>query len=218
MDKREFVNHIKDILELDDFKAVGVGAGSVSLVREKEEIIISYNKYLGEFILPPAIGCRKCFDEVENILEKYFVKQGLGYGRNTIHHSSRREEDLDKRTIVNSEDFNKILPELHAMIYDDILPFFEKYQTLENVHNQLNTFGNDFGLVNKLLSNPQPIRRIIINKLCGDGDWKEKALAVQASFDEASKSGQYKEMYSSYAQIVEELIEELEAMPSTHPA
>lgn len=213
MNKREFVKNIKELLKLDSFNAIGLGAGAVSFVRDNEVIIISYNKYPGEFLLSPAIGCRKCFNEVEDILEKYFIRYKINYGRNTIHHSSRREEDLDKRTVANPQDFIKILPELRAMVYEDILPFFEKYKSLNDIYQQLEEFGNDFGQINKLLFNPQPIRRIIINKLCGDGDWKEKAIAVRASFVEASKTGQYMEMYSSYAQIIAALIEELDEMP-----
>lgn len=211
MDKREFVNHIKNILELDDFKAVGVGAGSVSLVREREEIIISYNKYPGEFILPPAIGCRKCFDEVENILEKYFVKQGLGYGRNTIHHSSRREEDLDKRTIVNLEDFSKILPELHAMVYEDILPFFEKYKTIKDVHKELTTYGNDFDKINRFLFTPQPIRRMIIKRLFSDSDWDEFAMNLTDSIVARSKQDPNSQI-AVYAKFLPDLYEELKGM------
>lgn len=211
MDKREFVNHIKNILELDDFKAVGVGAGSVSLVREREEIIISYNKYPGEFILPPAIGCRKCFDEVENILEKYFVKQGLGYGRNTIHHSSRREEDLDKRTIVNLEDFSKILPELHAMVYEDILPFFEKYKTIKDVHKELTTYGNDFDKINRFLFTPQPIRRMIIKCLFNDSDWDEYAQNLTNHILTKVQRDPGPE-YEMYAKILPDLYEELKGL------
>ena len=47
MDKRDFARSIKEYLGLNDFKVVGVNGGAVSLVRENEEIQISYRKYPG---------------------------------------------------------------------------------------------------------------------------------------------------------------------------
>ncbi len=209
MDKREFVKSIKEYLELEDFKAIGVGAGAVSLIRDVEEIIISYLKYPGVYRFRESIGCRKCFNEVEDILEKYFALHSLNYGRNTIYISSRRYEELSRIDIAKPEDIKKVLPQLKTMVYEDILPFFDRYDTLTSVYEQLVEYENDFSRINKFLFAPQPIRRIIINKLCEDPNWEEYAKSVYDSFKEASKSGQNQQMYESYAKVVEGIIEEL---------
>ena len=211
MDKREFVRHIKELLELDSFKAIGVGAGSVSLVRYNEEIIISYNKYPGEYMLPPGLSGYKTFPEVESIIAKYFRKYNIGLSGYTIYHQSRREEDLDKRTIVNLEDFSKILPELHAMVYEDILPFFEKYKTIKDVHKELTTYGNDFDKINRFLFTPQPIRRMIIKRLFSDSDWDEFAMNLTDSIVARSKQDPNSQI-AVYAKFLPDLYEELKGM------
>ncbi len=208
------IRAIKTQLQLSDFKAVGVGAGAVSLFRGNEEaqeqIIISYNKYPGEYRLGPTIAGWKSFSAVEDVVEKYFRQHNIGYNGVTIHCVSRRDEQMFDTSVTKAEDVLRILPSLEKMVYEDILQFFEKYEHLESVYNQTREYNNDFSKINKLLYPPQPIRRIIINRLSGDPMWKEYARSVYEAFKGAA-SGQHEKMYTSYAKVVSELIDELES-------
>ena len=212
MNKREFVRHIKEILELDNFKAVGFGAGSVSLIRGEEVIIIPYNKYPDQFILPPAITGRKCFAEVEDILEKHFTRHNINYVRNTIHNNSRRVEDLKIRTIEEVNDFSKILPELKNMVYEDILPFFEKHQTLEQVHNTINQLK--ISELSKFIFSPIHPRIMVIKRLINIGDW-ENYCEESIEIHKEQSQGKYKAVFEPIYRFLPELFEELKQID--HP-
>lgn len=206
MNKRQFVKHIKELLALDDFKAVGVGAGAVSIVRGNEEIILSYNKYPGQFILPPSLSAWKCFPSVEDILEKYFISNKVNYRRNTIHINSRRVEDLKIRTIETLEDFDGIIPELRKMVYDDILPFFEGNQTLEDVHSRVVKLEVD-ELANFIINPPHP-RIMVIKRLVNACDWESYCIETIEMYKEQSE-GKYKAVFEPIYRFLPDLYQEL---------
>lgn len=209
MNKKKFVKQIKELLALDDFKAVAVGAGAVSIVRGNEEIIISYNKYPGQFILPPSLTAWKCFPSVEDVLEKYFISNRVNYRRNTIHTNSRRVEDLKMRTIETPEDFNRILPELRKMVYDDILPFFERNQTLEDVHSQIGKLEVD-ALANFIINPPHP-RIMVIKRLVNAWDWENYCVETTEMYKEQSE-GKYKAVFEPIYRFLPDLYEELKQL------
>ncbi len=208
MDKRDFARSIKEYLGLNDFKVVGVNGGAISLVRENEEIQISYRKYPGIYVFRDTNLCFKTFNEVENILKKYYKKYKIELQNYTIYHSSRRFEKIGEIDIASPEDIEKVLPMLRTMVYEDILPFFERYNSLVEVHKQLTSFGNDFDQINKFLFQPQPIRRMIIKRLFNDSDWNEYAqnltnhILIKVKQDPAPE-------YELYAKILPDLYEEL---------
>ncbi|NRA49707.1 MAG: hypothetical protein HRU12_11295 [Phaeodactylibacter sp.] len=209
MNKRQFVKHIKELLALDDFKAVGVGAGAVSIVRGNEEIIISYDKHPGQFILPPSLSAWKCFPSVEDILEKYFISNNVNYRRNTIHINSRRVEDLKIRTIETLEDFDGIIPELRKMVYDDILPFFEGNQTLEDVHSRVVKLEVD-ELANFIINPPHP-RIMVIKRLVNACDWESYCIETIEMYKEQSE-GKYKAVFEPIYRFLPDLYKELKQL------
>lgn len=213
MDKREFARSIKEYLGLNDFKAVGVGAGSISFTRNNEEIGLGYLKFPGVYLFPAAFIGYKKFDEVENILGRYYRKHGIGLQNYTIFSTSRRFENITEIDIAKPTDIEKVLPQLRTMIYDDILPFFETYKTIEDVHKELTTYGNDFDKINRFLFTPQPIRRMIIKRLFSDSDWDEFAMNLTNSIVTRSKQEPNSQI-AVYAQFLPTLYEELKEM---HP-
>jgi len=206
VNKREFVKHIKELLELNDFKSVGVGAGSVSLVKGDEEIIISYNKYPDQFVLPPAFTGRKCFPQVEDILEKYFTSHEINYGRNTIYYNSRRVEDLQIRTIEDVKDFSKILPDLNEMVYSDILPFFEDHGTLELVHDKIDQL--EVSELSKFIVSPVHPRIMVIKRLVNACGWESYCEESIKMYKEQSE-GKYKAVFEPIYRFLPDLFKEL---------
>lgn len=215
MDKKDLVRIIKDKLDLSEFRIIGKGAGSVILYKEndktKEQIIISYRKYPGIFNLRSSITGWKEFKVVERILSKYFIPIDMGENTITIHHNSRKFEEIGDIDIATPEDIEKVLPQLRTMIYDDILPFFETYQTIEDVHKELTTYGNDFDKINRFLFTPQPIRRMIIKRLFSDSDWDEFAMNLTDSIVARSKQDPNSQI-AVYAKFLPDLYEELKGM------
>jgi hypothetical protein len=215
MKKIELVRGIQEYLTLADYKPVGVGASTVSLVRQnpdwKEEIIISYRKYPGFFCLSPAVTGMKSFQEIEGILERYFKEAGINRSLVTIYKSSRRDEKIADIKIAEPTDIEKVLPSLRQMVYKDILPFFDEYRTLQDVYRRVSEFDNDFARINQFLFAPQPIRRIVLNRLCGDPDWQAYGKLVYEGFKKAA-SGPQGKMYEDYIKFLPSLLEELETI------
>ena len=206
MNKREFSKHIKELLQLDDFKAIGVGSGSVSLVRGEEEIIISYSKYPNKFVLPPAITGRKCFSKVEDVLEKYFISHKINYGRNTIFTNSRRIDNLQLRTIEDTKDFSKVTPDLKEMVFTDILPFFKSNRTLELLHDNINQM--EISELSKFIMSPVHPRIMVIKRLLNASDWESYCEDSIEMYKEQSE-GKYKAVFEPILKFLPDLLNEL---------
>lgn len=170
MDKRLFIKTIRELLGIDDFKPNSTGAGGVSLVRNNEEISITYRKYPGIYQIRQNLMGFKSFPQVEDILRKYYKLHNIGLQNDTIYTSSRRIEEITEVDIADPEDIEKILPQLKLMVYEDILPFFEKYDTLEKVNSHINTL--DKADISKFIFHPPIPRMMIIKRLTNSPDFE----------------------------------------------
>lgn len=169
MDKKELINGIKEVLNLNIFKAVSKGAGAVSLVHENKAIIFGYNKYPNIYVLGPSLISYISFPEVEDILEPYYKKYGLGYQPYTIYKSSRRFEHLSSIDLFTPDDIQKVGSELRTMVYEDILPFFEDYKNLSTVIEHMQSLAKEE--VSKFICH-SPVPRIMVLKKNGNTtDW-----------------------------------------------
>ena len=215
MNKKQLVSDVKDYLGLDDYKSNSVGAGSVSLFKEteivKEEIVLSYNKYPGAFRLSPSISGWKTFKEVDKILKKYFLKSGIGYQEHTIHIASRRFENISLFDFEKSADLEKIGKELRLMIQEDILSFFSKYKTLENVHSKIIRLDNSN--LAKFVTNPPHPRIMVIKKLINDSKWETYCEESILMYQEQVK-GKYKAVFEPIYNFLPDLYKELQQMPT----
>ncbi len=213
MNKSEFIRRIKELLELNYFKAVGVGAGAVSLVNEtdkiKEEIIFSYTKIPDGFILPSYISAWKTFYSVNSILKKYFVDNGLGYQDFTIHVESRRFEEISSTSVFEHRDLERIKDSLKALVGEDISPFFSKYKTLEDVHSRIMELETD--ALASFITNPPHPRIMVIKRLVNSNDWEsycEKSIKI---YKEQSK-GKYKAVFEPIYRFLPDLYAELKSL------
>ncbi len=171
MDKRKFINTIKEYLDLTDFKAIAVGAGSVSLVKINTEIMITYLKYPHIFRFRPSIAGYITFPEIENILEPFYKKYNLGYQPYTIYKSSRRFEHLSSIDLYIPADIHKVGSELKTMVYEDILPFFEQYQNISSVLMHMESLAKE-DVSSFICHSPVP-RMMVLKKIGGSTDWIE---------------------------------------------
>ncbi|MEZ4954775.1 MAG: hypothetical protein R2825_14505 [Saprospiraceae bacterium] len=216
MDKRQLIKSIKDNLNLTNFKPVHTGVDAVSLMRDtdlyKEEIVISYRRYPGVFHLGPAIIGFKTFKEVDQILSKYFAKAKLPDNGVTIHLISRRDEHIGDVGIENEKEIEQVLPSLRKMIFDDILPFFEQYNSLSEVHSKIDSL-NGIGLANFVYNPPHP-RIMVIKKLVNAKDWEIFCQDSIQIYEEQSL-GKYKYVFAPIFGFLPDLYEELKSISHT---
>ncbi|WGK66193.1 hypothetical protein [Croceiramulus getboli] len=204
---------IRDLLELETFKAVGVGAGAVSLVRKinktREELIFSYNKFPGAYKLSPYVSGWKTFDSVNDILKKHFKDNGIGYQDYTIHITSRRIEEIALTSVSELSDLQRIKESLKILVEEDVLPFFFNYQTLEDVHSHLMELEVE-DIANFITNPPQP-RIMIIKRLVNAADWESYCSESIEMYKEQSE-GRYKAVFEPIYRLLPDLYEELKNM------
>lgn len=209
MDKRIFINAIKEFLQLNDFKAISTGAGSVSLVKHNTEITISYLKYPQIFRFRPALIGFICFPEVENILEPFYKKYGLGYQPYTIFKTSRRFEHLSSIDIYTPDDIQKVGSELRTMVYEDILPFFDENDTLEKVHKHYLTLTDD--QLSRYFIGELHLRIMAIKAILKISDFEKYSLETINSYKIESE-GKYKHVFAPIYGFLPDLYEKLKTI------
>lgn len=216
MNKNQLINGIKEILELDDFKTVGVGAGAVSLIRAesniKEEIVISYTKILGGYKLAPYISVWKTFELVNSILKRHFEANLVPYQEYTIHFESKRIENIWSTPILEISDLEQIKEALNVLIANEILPFFSKYKTLDEVHSQVLELEVD--KLASFITNPPHPRIMVIKRLVNANDWESYCVETIKMYKEQSE-GKYKAVFEPIYRFLPDIYEELKQMNHT---
>lgn len=210
MNKKQLIRHINEYLQITGFRAKGTGPGVVSLVREqshlKEELLFPYKKYYNGYVLGPCVLGWKTFTVVENILQKYYLKNNINYRAVTIHCESRREEQLYSMRISSVEELGSVLPILKEMANEDVLSFFAKYQLLEDVHNNIKQLQvNELA---KFVTNPPHSRIMIIKRLVASEDWNTYCESVMEIYRKGSE-GRHKALFAPIYNFLPELYDEL---------
>lgn len=213
MNKIELISSIKEQLQLSEFKEITDGVSIISLRKKekykKEDIIFTYKKYPGIFILDSCIIGEKTIFEIETILGEYFTKYNVPYSDTTIFTVSRRNEKMSEFEIANESDIEQIMPSLSDMVYLDILPFFENYQTLGQVYEKVESMQLD--KMSNFIFSPMPIRRMVLKCLVKEPNWEEYAKEVLGTYKEHS-TGKYTAAFAPFYQFMPELFEELKQM------
>lgn len=215
MNKKEMIKEISEQLSLPIFSPIGIGAGCIELVQKFptgriEKINITYSVYPGVYYLKEYISGDISFPEVESLIDKYYRKYRLNYEIRTVYKTSQ-STNIDRIELVSVSDIPSVIPYLRDMVYDDILPFFDKYQTLTQVYEELERLGDDIPQVNKFIFSPQPIRRMIIKRLVNDPQWEEFGKKTVNNYIKNS-TGPYAATFAPFAQFLPELFQELQEM------
>lgn len=211
--KKDLIGLIAEQLDLNDYKPISVGAGAFTLEKKEtngnvKRIFLPYNVYPGSFYLNEAISGNFSLFKVESILEKYYKKYNLNYLLITIHNSSRRH-DLSSIELTEKLDIDRLFPYLKEMIIEDILPFFERYQTVEQVYEQMEAMP--VMKMSEFIFNPMPIRRTILKALVKEKGWEEYAMGLlEYTRNKALKNP--RSDYSNEIKYLPELIEGLKQM------
>jgi hypothetical protein len=117
------------------------------------------------------------FYSVENTLSKVLNKYQIGqrYGDSTIHTVLNDIEGIDyskfKIEVHNEASFQIVAEEIKKIVKYGAMPFFERYQTLENVFKA--TEKMPLEQMVDFIGQPLPQRRMVIKKLCNDPNYNE---------------------------------------------
>jgi hypothetical protein len=142
---------------------------------------ISYNEYPGSYY-PKGMGAYIRFNDVEDILNKVLDKYKIQqrYGNETIRSVLFNLEGVDyskfEAEIHDDESFQIVAEEIKKIVKYGAMPFFERYQTLEEVLVDMEKMeGREMA---NFITQPLPIRRMIIKKLCKDKDYEQYAMSI----------------------------------------
>ncbi len=205
--KRDLVVGLEKYLKTG-FKPISSGPGVVRLKSKVSgiEIIFSYNKWTGSFDLGGQIVGRRVFVEVEDLLKKYYSKFGLKKDLYTIYISSRRFEKLINNKdyhIYNDRDIERIHPYFRTMVFEDVLPFLEKFETIMDVYEY--SEGLDSNDIGGFIPNPMPLRRMILKGLLKTRDFEEYSVKILEYYKENSSQKSWGEFYPFVPDLYEDL-------------
>jgi hypothetical protein len=177
--KLDFDKHIST-LGIEEFE-IRNAVQAYLFVRRKsdrtETMTISYKDYSPHGFYIAGLSVDIFFNSVEQVLKRAYERskvKGL-YNHTTIHQSLINivgvNYQLFETEINNDDTFNLVAPEIKKMIENGVIPFFEKYQTLNAVFED--TEKMPIEQMSNFIGQPLPFRRLIIKKLCNDSTYEK---------------------------------------------
>jgi len=212
--KSDFKRHLKEF-EIDGFSRIG----NEYLFRKnfKEgflEIAISTSNYFpNKFTFDAVIpGIR--FEQVEKILEEVCPRYIKDYpiGAKTISqvfYLSNSEYAITNKSVSNDEEFYGARSELYKLIESSVLPFFEKYNTIEKLSTVIDL--NNLHELENFLLGLVPFKILIIKKLAGDTKDFEKYLADQKIFY-TTEVFKYPQYFKDHDLVFKDLLKLLDSL------
>jgi hypothetical protein len=159
------------------------------------QIVIGYKSYPGSFYLQtPSVSIT--FLEMENQLNALYDKHRieLRYGEQTIHASLGNMNGVNYKvfdTEINDEEtFKVVASEIEKIFVTGALPFFEKYQDLKTVSEEISKMSDD--AISNFVSGIVGIKVPLIKKLGQSTDYLMELKQRQKFYsDEVFKYPQY---------------------------
>jgi hypothetical protein len=142
-------------------------------------------------------------------LEPFYKKYGIGYQPYTIFKVSRRFEHLSLIDLSTPDDLSKVGNELRIMVYEDILPFFEKNETLEKVHEYYSTLLLDE--ISSYFKGDWRLRVMTIKALLKTNDFTQFSKESIESY-QLHSIGQYKHVFEPVYTFLPNLYEKLKTI------
>lgn len=159
------------------------------------QIIIGYKSYPGSFYLQtPSVSV--IFREIENQLNVLYDKHKieLRYGEQTIHTNLGNMKGVNYKVfdieISSEEAFKIVASEVEKIVITGALPFFEKYQDLKAVTEEISKMSEDE--ISNFVSGIVGIKVPLIKKLGQSSDYLMELKQRQKFYsDEVFKYPQY---------------------------
>ena len=209
--KHDLIVALKEAVEIDGYEIISNYVQAVALKKKtpmyKNEIIFGYRKLPGVYDLGQLISGFKSFPEIEDLLGKYYKKYNIESSLYSIYFHSRRVEKLKLNNdyyIGSKEDVNKILPYLKEWVYEDLLPFFDQYQTIEQVYEHLESL--ELAKMASFVYDPLPLRRMVLKGLLKTPDFVSYSETILTFYKENAENKTYGELYQFMPELYEELL------------
>jgi hypothetical protein len=175
MTQKELLQLVGQELFPDWKKISGLGGGLIYRKKALEgvdDIIIFPSGTLrdGLYVGTSLVGARS-FDVVENILESFFRKKNLNDLLITIKYILDVKNDWSSVSIESAEDLTPIYAPMREVVFDQILPFLERFNTLEAVYEHAKDMDNDQRAL--FIHSPVTYRMLIMKRLVGAPDFLE---------------------------------------------
>jgi len=130
-----------------DWTPCNQGNNSIWLEKKFDDKTLSINftttrTYEG-FKFVGVMTCSVKFHKVEQLLYDLYKRHNIGYELKTIHASSKRQDYISNYEIVNVSDLDEIKDWIMESYTNDIVPFFDSYDTLEKVNGQIDSIKKE---------------------------------------------------------------------------
>ena len=187
MTQKELLQLVGQELFPDWKKISGLGGGLIYRKKALEgvdDIIIFPSGTLrdGLYVGTSLVGARS-FDVVENILESFFRKKNLNDLLITIKYILDVKNDWSSVSIESAENLAPIYAPMREVVFDQILPFLERFSTLEAVYEHaMDMDGHQKAL---FIHGPVSYRMLIMKRLLGSSDFLEFGDRIIEKFKSA---------------------------------
>jgi hypothetical protein len=206
----------KEVLELDCTIQTGPGPGV--LLHQKfpngdiRTLAWGHNTRIGGLTIPLQTVGYFCIEKIEIIIRKYYEKYQIDTLNRTIFYYSMVVPPLNEYVgfINSTDDMLKLKHYLKSMVYEEVIPWLEKYQTIEQVYEKMLELEKTDS-VSHFLSRDPNLRSIIIKRLMNAKDFEEFAEYQIGKYQELSV-GSHAHTFGPVNQFLPELVEELKQM------
>ncbi|MDR1202838.1 MAG: hypothetical protein LBL58_14590 [Tannerellaceae bacterium] len=213
MDKDVFNNCLSKLVNEDFSFDPDLGSWERMKKIRIERINIGYNEYPGSYY-PKGMGAYIKFNDVEDILNKVLDKYKIQqrYGNETIRSVLFNLEGVDygkfKTEIHDNESFQIVAEEIKKIVKYGAMPFFDRYQTLEEVHNYANQLSLEE--YSRFFSGYGSLKMMIIKKLLKIDDYESYSHKMIQNWISIAK--EYPQHFENLDKVVVDLKNVLDKM------
>jgi len=215
MDKSKFNDYLSKLV--DESFSFNSDWGTWERFKETriERINIGYNEYLGSYYLK-GMGVYIRFNEVEDILNKVLDKYKIQqrYGDETIRSVLNDIEGIDynkfNMEIHDESSFQVVAEEIKKIVEYGAMPFFEKYKTLEVIHNHAKQLSLDE--YSQFFSGYGSFKMMIIKRLLKINDYEDYSKKIVQDWIRTAR--EYPQHFMDIDKVVVELKDVLDKLYS----
>lgn len=159
--------------------------------------------------LSHIIGAVKEFDAIEDLIDKHKKLHDIPNTRGTISKKSSPMHNVSDIKVETQEDVKKVASFYKKAVYNEFLPFFEKWQTIEQLYEHTESLS--FLGVEGFLKPEAKVRRLVLKALVKAPDFQEYGEFLIPWMEEAADETEQAN-YIRVTKYLPGLFEELKAV------
>jgi hypothetical protein len=213
MDKNIFNNYLSKLVDESFVFIPDWGKWEKQKENRIERLNISYREYSGNYYVE-GMSSSIIFSDVEDILNEILNKYNIQqrYGDKTIRHSLHNIEGIDyskfEAKIHDESSFQVVAEEIKKIVEYGAMPFFEKYQTLEKIHNHAKQLSLDE--YSQFFSGYGSFKMMIIKRLLKINDYEDYSKKIVQDWIRTAR--EYPQHFMNIDKVVVELKDVLDKL------